>query len=157
MRIYAYLTGPLCCAQLPELDEHNVDRNCEPGFVTIRNGDFSWGTAELTLSGINLEVPRGRLTVIVGQVGSGTPNRSRACFFVCADAHAGKSSMLHSLLGDMERLPEAVVRVGGRVAYAAQTAFIINETVRENVLLYVVVCCASLHRRSLCFDKWASL
>ncbi len=37
-------------------------------------------------------------------------------------------------MGDMERMPDSVVRVGGRVAYAAQTAFIINETVRENVL-----------------------
>ncbi|KAL0573575.1 hypothetical protein V5O48_008389 [Marasmius crinis-equi] len=64
---------------------------------------------------IDLSIPRGTLVAIVGRVGS------------------GKSSVLQGLLGEMRKL-SGDITFGGRVAYCAQTAWIQNATLRENVL-----------------------
>lgn len=54
---------------------------------------------------IDLKIPRGQLTTIVGAVGS------------------GKTSLLQGLIGDM-RKTEGSVRFGGSVAYCSQSAWI---------------------------------
>ncbi|KAH8989225.1 ABC transporter [Lactarius hatsudake] len=66
------------------------------------------------LKHINLRVPRGQLVAIVGAVGS------------------GKTSLLQGLIGDM-RKTNGSVRVGGSVAYCAQSAWIQNATIRDNI------------------------
>ncbi|EJU01052.1 ABC protein [Dacryopinax primogenitus] len=67
------------------------------------------------LRDVNLSIPRGQLVAIVGPVG------------------AGKSSLLQGLLGEMRRT-KGTVTFGGAVGYCAQTAWIQNATLRENVL-----------------------
>lgn len=105
--------------RLPELDPLAVDRvgpaGATAGHVSIENGTFSWGDS-LALSNLNVQFPQGKLTMVIGQVG------------------AGKSSLLHALLGDLEKAPETRVTVLGRVAFASQSAFIENATLRNNVL-----------------------
>ncbi|KAI0694596.1 ABC protein [Cytidiella melzeri] len=64
---------------------------------------------------IDMLVPRGSLVAIVGIVGS------------------GKSSLLMGLIGEMRKV-QGHVSFGGRVAYCAQTAWIQNATLRENIL-----------------------
>ncbi|PSC67462.1 hypothetical protein C2E20_8853 [Micractinium conductrix] len=66
------------------------------------------------LRDIDLQVNPGELVCVVGRVG------------------CGKSSMVQALLGEMERASGSVA-IGGRLAYAAQQAWIINATVRDNV------------------------
>ena len=66
------------------------------------------------LRGVNLSVGSGELVCVVGRVG------------------AGKSSLIQAILGEME-VSNGTVAVGGSVAYAAQQAWIINATVKENV------------------------
>ena len=46
---------------------------------------------------------------------------------------AGKSSLLHVMLGELE-VKEGTVEVCGNFAYVAQTAFIVNATIKENIL-----------------------
>ena len=75
---------------------------------------------EPNLRGVNLDVPPGSLTMIVGPVGS------------------GKSSVLAGLIGQMEK-SKGSVAVGGRVAYVAQTAWIINDSVQVGWLTGGVV------------------
>ena len=57
----------------------------------------------------------GILLAIVGEVGS------------------GKSSLLQAILGEMKNNGEHPVEVNGAVTYAAQTAYIFNATVKENI------------------------
>lgn len=47
---------------------------------------------------------------------------------------SGKSSLVSALLGEMTKV-EGRVSIDGSVAYVAQTAWIINATLKENVLM----------------------
>ncbi|XP_061570966.1 ATP-binding cassette sub-family C member 9 isoform X2 [Cololabis saira] len=99
--------------------------------VKVSNGAFTWGNNLLTLSDINIRIPTGQLTMIVGQVG------------------CGKSSLLLAMLGEMQavdgmvywsNLPECEMVHEGNisknrnsVAYAAQKSWLLNATVEENI------------------------
>ncbi|KAK2649459.1 hypothetical protein Ddye_016948 [Dipteronia dyeriana] len=85
--------------------------------VKVEDGIFGWDdeTGDEVLKGINLEVKKGDLTAIVGTVGS------------------GKSSLLASILGEMHKI-SGKVRVCGTTAYVAQTSWIQNGTIQENIL-----------------------
>ncbi|KZT73163.1 hypothetical protein DAEQUDRAFT_808686 [Daedalea quercina L-15889] len=67
-----------------------------------------------SMSDITLSIPRGQLCAIVGPVGS------------------GKTSLLQGLIGEMRRT-NGRVAFNGRIAYCAQSAWIQNATVRENI------------------------
>lgn len=99
-----------------EKDERSVkklpDEECS---VRIRNATFTWSPeSPATLKNINLNIKRGKLIAIVGTVGS------------------GKSSLLSSILGDMDKL-RGYINVDGRLAYVPQQAWIQNQTVRKNI------------------------
>ena len=64
---------------------------------------------------LNLEAQDGQLLCVVGKVGS------------------GKSSLVLSILGEIDKVSGSV-HLGGKVSYAAQSAAVINATVRENIL-----------------------
>jgi ATP-binding cassette subfamily C (CFTR/MRP) protein 1 len=68
-----------------------------------------------TLQDINLKVARGKLVAIVGPVG------------------CGKSSFCNAMLGEMYT-GTGTVTLSGSVAYAAQSSWILNATVRDNIL-----------------------
>ncbi|KAL8582638.1 hypothetical protein ACOMHN_028703 [Nucella lapillus] len=101
-----------------DLDPSNVhhDRNAGAA-VSISSGTFTWDK-ELplpTLRNINLEIPKGRLVAVVGQVGT------------------GKSSLISAILGEMRKLQGSVV-VQSSVAYVPQQAWIQNATLKDNIL-----------------------
>jgi ATP-binding cassette subfamily C (CFTR/MRP) protein 1 len=68
-----------------------------------------------TLTSINLTVPQGSLTAIVGRVGQ------------------GKSSLMSALIGEMYKRQGRVI-VSGSVAYVSQVAWILNGSLRDNIL-----------------------
>eukprot|EP01035_Chromulina_nebulosa_P019561 gene19561-25461_t len=68
-----------------------------------------------TINNVNLDVKRGQLVAIVGSVGS------------------GKSSFLSTMLGELH-LTSGYVRVLGNVAYCDQRPWILNATVKDNIL-----------------------
>lgn len=89
--------------------------------VSVKDGTFLWSkqkgeeSYKVALSNINLTSNKGELDCIVGRVGS------------------GKSSIIQLLLGDLYKL-RGDVKVHGKVAYVSQVPWIINGTVRENIL-----------------------
>lgn len=102
-------------------DEGDHTEGVPAGEVTIANGCFAWdedGEADAppTLRDVNLTCAPGTLTMVVGGVG------------------CGKSSLLATVFRQISRV-KGSVRVGGKLAYVPQTAWIMNETLRENVLL----------------------
>ncbi|XP_078098961.1 ATP-binding cassette sub-family C member 9 isoform X1 [Sander vitreus] len=86
--------------------------------VKVSNGFFTWGSNLSTLSDINICIPTGQLTMIVGQVG------------------CGKSSLLLAMLGEMQTLGGSVYWSNKNrysVAYATQKSWLLNATVEENI------------------------
>ncbi|XP_017725433.1 PREDICTED: ATP-binding cassette sub-family C member 8 isoform X2 [Rhinopithecus bieti] len=131
------LTGPL--QSLVPSAEGDADNCC----VQIMGGYFTWTPDGIpTLSNITIRIPRGQLTMIVGQVG------------------CGKSSLLLAALGEMQKVSGAVfwssslpdsetgedpsperetatgsdIRKRGPVAYASQKPWLLNATVEENII-----------------------
>lgn len=85
--------------------------------MEIVNGEFAWdpATEEPTMKDINFQVRKGQLVMVVGPVGS------------------GKSSLGLALLGEINKR-KGEITLQGTVAYAGQQAWIINGTVRDNIL-----------------------
>ncbi|KAM9312905.1 ATP-binding cassette sub-family C member 9 [Gastrophryne carolinensis] len=92
--------------------------NSEEAAIKVIGGYFSWGTGLATLSNIDIQIPTGQLTMIVGQVG------------------CGKSSLLLAILGEMQALEGKVTwnnKNRNSVAYAGQKPWLLNATVEENI------------------------
>uniref|UniRef100_A0A8C9TYY6 ATP-binding cassette, sub-family C (CFTR/MRP), member 9 n=1 Tax=Scleropages formosus TaxID=113540 RepID=A0A8C9TYY6_SCLFO len=109
-----------------------------PLLSQVSNGFFTWGSNLSTLSDINIRIPTGQLTMIVGQVG------------------CGKSSLLLAMLGEMQTISGRVCWSNAltqclespdsspptyppyfnninSVAYAAQKSWLLNATVEDNI------------------------
>ncbi|KAJ3173332.1 hypothetical protein HDU87_007706 [Geranomyces variabilis] len=85
--------------------------------IYVRDGGFSWDGKTPVLSDINLRIPRGTLTAVVGPLGS------------------GKSTLISSFLGETARTHGVcAVGDGARIAYVSQTSWIQNATLKENIL-----------------------
>lgn len=109
-----------------ELEEGSVEREDDGGTTTtttttaieVQNGSFSWHDEPSeggVIKNLNFEIKKGELAAIVGTVGS------------------GKSSLLASFIGEMHKI-SGTVRVSGSTGYVAQTAWIQNGTIQENIL-----------------------
>ncbi|KAG7333001.1 hypothetical protein KOW79_003136 [Hemibagrus wyckioides] len=109
----------------PNMSVGNEENIC----LKIVNGYFTWMQGCPTLTNIDIKVPFGALTMIVGQVG------------------CGKSSLLLAALGEMQKISGSVTwnklpdqeeeennRKRGSVAYASQRPWLLNATVEENIL-----------------------
>ncbi|KAJ2731440.1 hypothetical protein IW152_004528 [Coemansia sp. BCRC 34962] len=84
--------------------------------VQVSSGSFRWSSKDsVQLDNISLSALSGEHLAIVGRVG------------------AGKSSLLSALLGDMRKEAGNVV-VRGQVAYVPQQPWIMNATLRSNIL-----------------------
>ncbi|XP_044047833.1 ATP-binding cassette sub-family C member 8 isoform X4 [Siniperca chuatsi] len=109
--------------------------------IKITSGYFTWTDGSPTLSNVDIKIPFGKLTMIVGQVG------------------CGKSSLLLAALGEMQRVSGTVtwnslpnlesegdesptdrdaagdgdIRKRGAVAYASQKPWLLNATLVENI------------------------
>ncbi|KAF2738556.1 multidrug resistance-associated protein 1 [Polyplosphaeria fusca] len=85
--------------------------------VRIRDATFTWNKDESrqALQDINFSAHKGELSCIVGRVG------------------AGKSSLLQAILGDLWKIKGEVV-LRGAVAYVPQSAWVMNASVRENIV-----------------------
>lgn len=86
----------------------------KPGAPRVPNAggvDSNW-----RLSDVSLSVRRGQFVAVVGAVGS------------------GKSSLLAAMLGEVARTSGPRVFFRGRVAIVPQTAWILNATLRDNIL-----------------------
>uniref|UniRef100_A0A0D6QY91 Uncharacterized protein n=1 Tax=Araucaria cunninghamii TaxID=56994 RepID=A0A0D6QY91_ARACU len=85
--------------------------------LSIVEGSFKWSVEDevLTLKNIYLNVRCSSLIAVVGKVGS------------------GKSALLSCILGEMEKIT-GFVKVSGNMAYVAQSAWIQNGTIQDNIL-----------------------
>ncbi|KAF2858159.1 hypothetical protein K470DRAFT_260080 [Piedraia hortae CBS 480.64] len=85
--------------------------------VRIRDATFAWNKNDVrnTLHDIDFKAYQGELTCIIGRVAS------------------GKSSLLGAMLGDLYKISGEVV-VRGKPAYVASMPWVMNASVRQNIL-----------------------
>ncbi|PVV01479.1 hypothetical protein BB560_004101 [Smittium megazygosporum] len=90
-----------------------------PPLVVCEDAEFWWdynpNSSRPTLQNLNFSVRDSELLAVVGKVGS------------------GKTSLLSALIGEMYK-SKGRVTLRGKVAYASQSPWIMNATVRENIL-----------------------
>lgn len=118
--------------KISEFNQTKNDIKLEKGTVRIEYGYFTWesefdtkkkeedskktkDTIVDTLKEINIEFFSGEFSAIIGKVGS------------------GKTSLLLSLMNEMNKT-EGKVRKNGTFAYIGQEAFLLNETLKNNIL-----------------------
>ena len=88
--------------------------------VCVEDGSFGWDTQKPPLiSSIQMKVPRGKVTMVVGRVG------------------CGKSTLLKALLGEVPALSGTIKHCfPGDISYCDQSPFQMNGTVRESIVAF---------------------
>lgn len=87
--------------------------------ILIQNGYFGWNKARQPagiLHAINMIVPRGKMTMIVGPVG------------------CGKSTLLKAVLGELPVMSGTLQVSSLRIALCDQTAWHVSSTVQESII-----------------------
>lgn len=96
------------------------DENEKTPWIRIRRGSFSWAKdASPVVKDIDLDIRPGELTLIVGPVAS------------------GKSTLLKAILGEAYLVSGSVeFTVPEALAYCDQDAWLLNQTIRNNILAF---------------------
>lgn len=116
-----------------------VNKN-SPFSIEIKNGDFAWEKNSkeeilltvrnsvssiadlrdqngLILDSLNIQIPKGKLVAVIGDVGS------------------GKSSFLYAMIGEMiKKNPLCSIYINGQIALVNQKPWILNGSVRDNII-----------------------
>ncbi|XP_036432879.1 ATP-binding cassette sub-family C member 9 isoform X5 [Colossoma macropomum] len=110
--------------------------------VKVNNAYFTWGSNMSTLSDINIRIPTGQLTMIVGQVGCG---KSSLLLAMLGEMQTHSGKVYWSKLPDSEMFPDYLSEYDSdfsheersknrySVAYAAQKSWLLNATVEDNI------------------------
>ena len=91
----------------------NGSKSFTPSWDNVESGASHDG---FTVLGVNMSVRPGEVLAIVGPVGS------------------GKSTIIDALIGEISVSPTTKLITRGKVAYASQVAFILNTSIRDNIL-----------------------
>jgi ABC-type multidrug transport system fused ATPase/permease subunit len=84
--------------------------------VSIQNGRFGWSSDEPVLDKVNLNIPAGSVTAIMGPVGS------------------GKSMLLHGILKQCPMAEGDISVNWSRVAFCPQQPWLVSGTIRRNIV-----------------------
>ncbi|KAJ1721490.1 hypothetical protein LPJ53_003999 [Coemansia erecta] len=98
-------------------NRNSPDSSSDDVLVSVSSGTFKWNNSDTqpALSDIDLECKRSELVAVIGKVGS------------------GKSSLVSAILGEMVK-DSGNATVTGSIAYAPQQPWILNATLRDNIL-----------------------
>ncbi|XP_069624288.1 ATP-binding cassette sub-family C member 8 [Ranitomeya imitator] len=125
--------------------QHRVetDGEAEEFCIRISSGFFTWTPDGVpALSNIDIRIPRGQLTMIVGQVGCGKSSLLLAALGemhkisgdVCWDSSPScDSETTEDMSLERDAAMDVEIRRRGTVAYASQKPWLLNATMEENI------------------------
>lgn len=119
-----HLRGPL-----PPVPPSSTSTTGPISLVEAQGLSYRYPQSDRGIAAIDLQLPRGTLTVVTGRVGAGKSTLLRT-FLGLLPPHAGEIRWNGHLVDD----PEAFF-VPPRAAYVAQTPRLFSETLRQNILL----------------------
>ncbi|KAH7257946.1 P-loop containing nucleoside triphosphate hydrolase protein [Fusarium tricinctum] len=90
--------------------------------ISVINGSFGWTSEKMTLKNISVDVPVGKLTIIIGPVAS------------------GKSTFCKALLGEVPFSSGEVILpwTQAAIGYCEQTPFLKNGSIRDSIIWHSV-------------------
>lgn len=113
--------------EAPELHRPEQSLRAPSGSsVSLKDVTFSYGEAEV-LHGIDLEIPEGKMTALVGPSGSGKSTIARLIAGLW-DVDGGSIS-----IGGVDIRQISLKDHSAAIAYVSQDNFLFNETIRENI------------------------
>ncbi|UNI21624.1 hypothetical protein JDV02_007600 [Purpureocillium takamizusanense] len=86
--------------------------------VSVHNASFGWAANKMVLNGLDFSLECGQFAIIVGPVAS------------------GKSTLLKGLLGEVPTTSGSIALPAGRLSWCDQTPWILNQTIRDNIIGY---------------------
>ncbi|VUC23751.1 unnamed protein product [Clonostachys rosea] len=87
--------------------------------IKIQNGSFSWSVDSASvLEDVDIILPRGKLTMIIGPVG------------------CGKSTLLKGLLGEVAYANGTIILPSSSLGFCDQSPWIVNGTVQDNITMF---------------------
>ncbi|KAL7712469.1 Canalicular multispecific organic anion transporter [Entamoeba marina] len=108
-RLQEYFVTPELTPQDRRLKGHTDNA------IEVKDAEFAFPNGERAFSCDDLQIKKGEVVCVLGSVGS------------------GKSSFILSLLGELEK-QKGEVTISGNVTYASQSAWLMNTSVRENII-----------------------
>ncbi|TPX68327.1 hypothetical protein SpCBS45565_g03207 [Spizellomyces sp. 'palustris'] len=139
-RIEAFLSLPEIGSTRELVEERKfLDSLGDPSImIAIRDGTFTWGegvtsleskqVVHQTLSEAENSGPREILSKIDLTI------RKGELVGVCGPVGSGKSSLANAILGEMDRVSGRVALGSRKIAYAAQSPWIVTGTIKDNIL-----------------------
>lgn len=113
------LTEFLCSDEIEDdvINRYPAAKSIGDVAVKVENADFLWSRHPYKTALVNVSYTayKGQLSCIIGKVGS------------------GKSALIQALLGGLHRT-NGIASIAGSIAYVPQTSWIMNGTIRENIL-----------------------
>ncbi|KAJ2161963.1 Canalicular multispecific organic anion transporter 1 [Coemansia sp. RSA 552] len=95
---------------------HTLNHEKLLGSVVMDGCQFSWGPDKFTIPQTTLDIQAGEFVAVIGRIGS------------------GKSSLMSAICGEMPMTGGSGC-VYGRIGYVSQKPWIMNATLRENILM----------------------
>ncbi len=108
---------------------HGIAVNQLSGDIVFNDVDFSYEDSSPLFKGLNLRIPKNKITAVVGRSGSG---KSSLVDLLCGLYKGYKGKIL---IGDMELRTVNLASWRKKIGFVSQDTFLFNETVRENILL----------------------
>lgn len=116
-------------AEKTEAELHKTAPASLMGDITIRNLDFRYGTRQLVLENISLDIPQGSNVAFVGESGSGKTTLSKLLL------HMYSPEKGEILIGDRSIEDIQIESIRDRIAYIPQETFLFSGTIYDNLTL----------------------
>ncbi len=116
-------------AEKTEQELHKVEAKDLKGDISIRNLDFRYGTRQLVLEDITIQIPQGSKVAFVGESGSGKTTLSKLLL------HMYTPEKGEILIGDRSIEDIQIESLRDRIAYIPQETFLFSGNIYSNLTL----------------------
>ena len=120
--------GEIIDLDIEQSDEKMIPQNLK-GDIEIKGLNFRYGTRELILKNINMEIKHGEKIALVGESGSGKTTLAKL-ILKFYDFEKGDININNFNLKDIDN-----TFLRNRIAYISQDMFLFNKTIKENLML----------------------
>jgi len=120
--------GEIIDLDIEQSDEKMIPQNLK-GDIEIKGLNFRYGTRELILKNINMEIKQGEKIALVGESGSGKTTLAKL-ILKFYDFEKGDININNFNLKDIDN-----TFLRNKISYISQDMFLFNKTIKENLML----------------------